>query len=187
APLPRMLGRTDVVDALVAELPRQRLITLVGPGGIGKTTVALAVAHALAASYPDGARFVDLSPLTDPTLVPSALAFLLGQAIHSDAPVPGLVAFLRNKTMLLVLDGCDHVIEAASTLAAQLHKGAPGVHILATSREALAIPGEHVVRLGPLDIPPLSCGMSAAGAVNWPAGPFLGQRDPEKTRRVDPA
>ena len=115
-----MLGRDDIVNSLISQLPQRRFITLVGPGGIGKTTVALAAADRSTASYRDGVRFVDLAPLTDPLLVPSALAFVLGLAIRSDNPIPGLVAFLRDKKMLLVLDSCEHVIDAAASLAEQV-------------------------------------------------------------------
>ena len=120
APPARMLGRDDIVDSLISQLQPRRFITLVGPGGIGKTTVALAAADRSTASYRDGVRFVDLAPLTDPLLVPSALAFVLGLAIRSDNPIPGLVAFLRDKKMLLVLDSCEHVIDAAASLAEQV-------------------------------------------------------------------
>jgi len=150
-------------------LPQRRFITLVGPGGIGKTTVALAVADRSTASYPDGVRFVDLAPLTDPLLVPSALAFVLGSAIRSDSPIPGLVALLRDKKMLLVLDSCEHVIDAAASLAEQVLRGAPGVHILTTSREALRAQGERVQRLGPLGVPAVSAGLTAEEAITYPA------------------
>jgi predicted ATPase/DNA-binding winged helix-turn-helix (wHTH) protein len=167
--LTRMVGRAEVVDALVDQLPRRRFITVVGPGGIGKTTVALAVATGRSASYEDGVRFVDLAPLTDPHLVPSALASVLGAAIRSENPTPGLIAFLRDKQMLLVLDSCEHVVEAAAALAVEVLKGVPGVHILATSREPLAVQGERVHRLSPLAIPPVSAGLSAAEALTFPA------------------
>ena len=164
-----MLGRDDIVNSLISQLPQRRFITLVGPGGIGKTTVALAVADRSTASYPDGVRFVDLAPLTDPLLVPSALAFVLGSAIRSDSPIPGLVALLRDKKMLLVLDSCEHVIDAAASLAEQVLRGAPGVHILTTSREALRAQGERVQRLGPLGVPAVSAGLTAEEAITYPA------------------
>ena len=169
SPPTRMLGRDDIVNSLISQLPQRRFITLVGPGGIGKTTVALAVADRSTASYPDGVRFVDLAPLTDPLLVPSALAFVLGSAIRSDSPIPGLVALLRDKKMLLVLDSCEHVIDAAASLAEQVLRGAPGVHILTTSREALRAQGERVQRLGPLGVPAVSAGLTAEEAITYPA------------------
>ena len=169
APLTRMLGRDDVVSSLLARLPQGRFITLVGPGGIGKTTVALAAVDRLAASYQDGVRFVDLAPLTDPLLVPSAVASTLGLAIRSHAPIPGLVTFLRDKRMLLVLDSCEHVIDMAASLAEEVVQGAPGIHILATSREALRAAGERVHKLGPLGTPEDSTALTAAQALTYPA------------------
>ena len=149
----RMIGREEAVAALVSRLSRQRLVTIVGPGGIGKTTVALAVAERMIASYEDGVWLVDLAPLGDPRLVPSAVATVLGLEIRTEDPLPGLVAGLRDKRMLLLLDNCEHVIDAAASLAAAVLSGAPGVNILATSREPLGVAGEREYRLGPLSSP----------------------------------
>jgi len=167
--LTRTVGRADIVGTLAAQLPERRFITVVGPGGIGKTTVALAVAERRVALYEDGARFVDLAPLADPLLVPSALASVLGAAIRSEKPIPGLVNFLKDKQMLLVLDSCEHVVEPAAALAVEVLKGAPGVHILATSREPLRAEGERVHRLLPLKLPPESVRFTAAEALTFPA------------------
>jgi predicted ATPase/DNA-binding winged helix-turn-helix (wHTH) protein len=167
--LTRMVGRADVVEAIVAQLPKRRFMTVAGPGGIGKTTVALAVADQLSASYRDGVRFIDLAPVTDPRLVPSALASVLGVAIRSDSPIPGLLAFLKDKQMLLVLDSCEHVIEAAAALAEEAFNRAPGVHVLATSREPLRAEGERVQRLLPLEVPPSPSKLTADEAIDFSA------------------
>src|SRR4051795_10200751 len=137
----RMIGRDETVEALVARLSRERLVGIVGPGGIGKTTVALAVAERMIASYEHGVWLVDLAPLGDPRLVPSAVATVLGREIRTDDPLPGLVAGLRDERMLLLLDNCEHVIDAAASLAAAVLRGAPGVGVLANSREPLRVAG----------------------------------------------
>jgi predicted ATPase/DNA-binding winged helix-turn-helix (wHTH) protein len=167
--LTRMVGRADIVGALVAQLPERRFVTIVGPGGIGKTTVGLAVAHELSTFYRDGIHFVDLAPVTDPLLVPSTLANVLGTAIRSEKPIPALVNALKDKQVLLLLDSCEHVIEPAADLAVEVLKGAPGVHILATSREPLRAEGERVQRLAPLGLPPESVRLTAAAALTFPA------------------
>src|SRR5262249_16642771 len=115
----------------------------------------------------------------DRPLVPSALAFVLGLAIRSDNPISGLVAFLRDKKMLLVLDSCEHVIDAAASLAEQVLRGAPGVHMLTTSREALRAQGERVQRLGPLGVPAVSVGLTAAEAMTYPAVQLFVERATE--------
>ena len=118
-----MIGREETVTALVARLSRQRLVTIVGPGGIGKTTVALAVAERMIGAYEHGVWLVDLAPLGDPGLVPSAVATVLGLEIRTEDPLPGLVAALRDNRMLLLLDNCEHVIDAAAGLAAAVLSG----------------------------------------------------------------
>ena len=168
-PLTRMVGRSEIVQRLVTQLPQRRLITIIGPGGIGKTTVALAVAERLIATYDHGVRLVDLAPLGNPELVPSALAAVLGLEVRSGNPLPGVLAFLEDKPMLLVLDNCEHVVEAVAALVAEVLKGAPDTHILATSREPLLVEGEQLHRLSPLSVPAGSAGLTAADALTFPA------------------
>jgi predicted ATPase len=164
-----MVGRSEVVQALVEQLPRQRLVTIVGPGGIGKTTVAVAVADRLLGSFKDGVCFVDLAALSDPLLVPSALAAQLGVAIRSDNPLPSLIAFLKEREFLIVLDSCEQMVEAAAALAEDVVKRAKNVSVLATSREPLRAEGERVHRLPPLTAPPTGAGLTAAEALRFPS------------------
>src|SRR5207237_4041057 len=96
----RMIGREEAVASLVSRLSRERLLTIVGPGGIGKTTVALAVAERMVAAYEHGVWLIDVAPVGDPRLVPSAVATVLGLEVRTDNPLPGLVAGLRHQRML---------------------------------------------------------------------------------------
>ena len=152
-PLTRIVGRDDIIAALAAQLAQSRLLTIVGPGGIGKTTVAVAVVEAVTSAYADGVWFVELAPLPDPELVPSAVSTVLGISQSGPNPVSGLAVWLRDKHALIVLDSCEHVIGAAAALAETVLKTAPGVHILATSREPLRAEGEWLHRLASLEVP----------------------------------
>jgi predicted ATPase/DNA-binding winged helix-turn-helix (wHTH) protein len=168
--LTRPIGRAQIVRTLGAQLPQKRLITLVGPGGVGKSIVGVTVAHGLTSTFAHGIRFIDLAPLSDSTLVPSALASVLGIEVRSDNLIPELVAFLRDKQVLLIFDGCEHVIETAAFLAVAVLKGTPNVHVLATSREPLHVKGEHLCRLPPLEtLPQVPNGFTAADAMISPA------------------
>ena len=169
ARLTRLIGRADAVNAIAGRLKRHRFVTIVGPGGIGKTSVALAVAEQASTSYDDGVYFVDCAPLLGTSLVARKLASTLALEIAEDDPSRGLVAFLRGKRMLIVLDCCERVVEAAAVLVENLLKGAAGVGILATSREPLRAEGESVYRLPPLDVPPGSIQLSAPGALTYSA------------------
>jgi predicted ATPase/DNA-binding winged helix-turn-helix (wHTH) protein len=165
----RIVGRSEVVAALATQLPLRRFITIVGPGGIGKTTVAAAVADRRADAYRDGVWFVDLAPLVDPALVVAKLASQFGLPVSAGNVTADLVAFLRHKQMLLVLDTCEHVVDRAADLAEAIFHGAQGIHILATSREPLRANGERITRLPPLDIPPSAGGLTAAEALRFSA------------------
>jgi predicted ATPase/DNA-binding winged helix-turn-helix (wHTH) protein len=165
----RLIGRDEAVATLVVRLARERLVTIVGAGGIGKTTVALTVAERLIADYDHGVWLVDLAPIDDPRLVPSTIATVLGLTVHSENLLPGLIAALRGRRTLLLLDNCEHVIEAVSGLVAALLGGVPGLNILVTSREPLGVAGEREYRLGPLGGPPALEGLTPADLAVFPA------------------
>jgi len=140
--LTQVVGRDEIILALTTQLARRRFLTIVGPGGIGKTTVAVAVADRARSSYKDGIWLIELASLSDPDLVPSAVGAALGVHPSGGDHARALAAWLRDKTALLVLDNCEHVIGAAASLAETLLKAAPGIGILTTSREPLRAEGE---------------------------------------------
>jgi predicted ATPase/DNA-binding winged helix-turn-helix (wHTH) protein len=165
----RLFGRAEVVETLSTRLAQERLITITGPGGIGKTSVALAVADQVRPGRPGGVCIVDFAPLADSKLVPTALASALGIGVVSENPLPSLVALLRNRDMLIVLDNCEHVLDAAALLAESLLQGSARLRILATSREAMRVPGEIVFRLAPLAMPEVPDNLSAPIAMTYSA------------------
>jgi predicted ATPase/DNA-binding winged helix-turn-helix (wHTH) protein len=176
APLVNIVGRADTIAGLAAQLARRRLLTVVGAGGIGKTTVAIAVAEAVAGSYPDGVWFVALATLPASGLVSSAVGAALGIAATGPDPLPGLAAWLRDKQALLVLDNCEHVVDAAAVLAETILKAAPRVSILATSREPLRAEGESLLRLTPLETPAMRAEITASEALEHAAVQLFAER-----------
>jgi predicted ATPase/DNA-binding winged helix-turn-helix (wHTH) protein len=172
--LTRIIGRHDTVVALAAQLGRRRFLTIVGPGGIGKTTLAVAVA--VRGSYEDGAWLVGFASLADPDLVPGALSAALGIPPSGATPLPGLAAWLRDKHALIVLDSCEHVIGAAAALTETILRSAPRVAILTTSREPLRAEGETVHRLAALEFPSASVGLAADDALRYSAVQLFNER-----------
>ncbi|MBT8765365.1 ATP-binding protein [Metapseudomonas boanensis] len=157
-----IFGRDAVVDELIRKLPTRRLMTLVGAGGMGKTTIALRLAELLLPHYHDGVYLIDLSVLVDPTLVAAKVARTLGLAPLSEHDPCDLGRYLNSRHLLLVLDNCEHLIENCAALIEGLLRNAPRLTILATSREPLLTDGECVQRLDGLTIPPRSLALEAA-------------------------
>ncbi|MCG2666757.1 ATP-binding protein [Bradyrhizobium sp. GCM10023182] len=176
APLAKMIGRDDAVEKIGAELSLHRFVTIVGPGGIGKTSVALAVAHGQYAAFDGQVCFVDFGALTDPQLVPGTIAAALGLTVSSDDPLPGLLQSLSSRPMLLVFDSCEHIIDELAPLAERIVREAPELHILTTSRESFRTEGERVYRLFPLDCPPQRDGLSVADVLAYPASQLFVER-----------
>ena len=183
--LHRMVGRADGRLAVATELAASRFVTIVGSGGVGKTTLAVAVAHDVLDAFAGTILFVDLGMQSAPNMVAGALASMLGLSVQSDDPTPNLLAYLQDKRLLLVFDNCEHLIDTVATLAARIFAAAPQVHILATSREALRVEGEHVHRLEPLAVPPEDPGLPAAVALGFPAAQLFVERAAASGARLD--
>src|SRR5690606_4115260 len=127
------------------------------------------VAHTMLDAFDGAVHYIDLTSITDASLVPATIASVLGVKVQGQDPKPGILAFFGARRALLVLDNCEHLIDETAALAEQLYRSAPQAHLLATSRELLRVEGEHVHILPPLDVPPISDGMTAADAMAFPA------------------
>lgn len=177
AGLASFVGRDEDIARVAALLDRFRLTTLIGPGGAGKTRLAVQSARPLLARFPDGVRLVELAPLGAEGDVPSAVLNALGlreQAPVASDPLDRLTAALRTRTALLVLDNCEHLVDAVAALAERLLGACPGLRILATSREPLGLTGEALWTVRPLALPPPDA--DAAQALSYAAVRLLGDR-----------
>ena len=164
-----MVGRDDVVHQILARLATARLITIVGTGGIGKTTVAQAVGRAAWEDFSGAVYFIDLSVLTSKDQVVAAVASAMGLLLPPRDHEEALFEFLRSRKALLILDSCEHLIEQAAQIADRLCRYASDISLLATSRETLQVAGESVFRLQPLSCPAEQPGQSAEEILSYPA------------------
>src|ERR1700692_2783454 len=163
-----MIGRETVVSEVSDKLRNERFITLLGPGGIGKTTIALAVGRAAAEEFGGEVYLVELECLTDPRHVAGAVATSLGVALKSKDPCLELVNLVRSRKLLIILDSCEHVIEAVAVLSEQLHQETEQIYLLTTSRELLKVRGEHCYRVPRLDYPPEGSEQTANAVLRYP-------------------
>jgi len=176
AQIGRVFGRDDVIAALSAEVTRRRLLSLVGPGGIGKTTVAIAVADRLHASF-DTVAFVELAPIGNGTQLAAAAAAALGLNLRlQEDPVDQIAVSVEKCRTLIVLDNCEHLVDVAAAFVEALLGRAPAVTILATSRERLRAAGEWVHQIFALDAPPKSFILSAEEMRRYPAVEMFEER-----------
>src|SRR6266566_8710097 len=144
------IGRRHERAELRTKLAAARLVSLVGPGGVGKTRLAIRTATDLARGFADGAWLVELADIRDSAMVSNAVMGALDLRNHTALEPRALVLdYLRDKNLLLVVDNCEHLLEAAAVLLSEVIRAAPGVRAITTSREPLSVTGEHVVPVPP--------------------------------------
>jgi predicted ATPase/DNA-binding winged helix-turn-helix (wHTH) protein len=155
APVSELIGREAEIRDVLSLVTAHRLVTLTGAGGIGKTRLGLEIARQLLPTFPDGVFLADLAPVSDGALVPATAAAALNLTLAAAAVSPeGIASAITAKRLLLVLDNCEHLVDASARMAQALLRASPGVSLLVTSREPLRVEGEHVYRVPPLTMPP---------------------------------
>lgn len=167
--LSRLFGREADVQLLVDRISDTQLFTIVGAAGVGKTTLAVEIGHELLPRFKEKVYFVDLAALRDPELVSSAIAAALGILVQADDPMAVVLGHIRQEELLLILDNCEHLIDAVSTNVERIGDAAPKVSILATSREPLRVRDEHVHWLGSLDYPDEPADLPLDALLAYPA------------------
>ncbi|HLZ26980.1 MAG TPA: LuxR C-terminal-related transcriptional regulator [Chloroflexota bacterium] len=175
--LTSFVGREHEIAEVAGQLFSARILTLTGTGGVGKTRLALQVAERCQSAFPDGARFVDLAPIRDETMIAQAIMAALGLRSERDRPaLDGLMLRLRMRHLLIVLDNCEHLLSGCSALAGALLRGCPQLSILATSREPLRTPGETVWVVPALKLPDRSRDVSLDVLASSEAGRLFVER-----------
>lgn len=173
--LTELVGREANVEAVLASLDSHRLVSIVGPGGIGKTSVAIRAAERWPSKAGAQVAFVDLSPLISPDHVLGTMARSLGVAADLPDPIEAITQSLAGRDVLLLIDNCEHVVDSLALPITRLLTGSPGLRILATSRETLRVAGEYVLRLAALAVPDAES-VTLAQALHWPAVELLVER-----------
>lgn len=176
----RIFGRDEVIDAIRRDLSTSRIVSIVGAGGIGKTTVALAVAERLVPDYRDGVWIVDLSPVREPSLLPNTIATTLGLSAHSASMLAALCRYLRDRQTVVVLDSCEHMIAETVACVEAILAVAAEVRIVITTREPLRVAGERVRRMQGLDTPPALVRLGAGEALAYAAIQLFVERAQER-------
>ncbi|MEX0663633.1 MAG: adenylate/guanylate cyclase domain-containing protein [Acidimicrobiia bacterium] len=163
------VGREQELTRVAAELADARVVTLTGVGGVGKTRLALEVAAELVPQFRDGAWLAELAGVRDPEAVPDALVSMFGLQVSGGvSATTTLVEFLRGKELLLVVDNCEHLLRAVAGLVDEVVRGCAGVRVLVTSREGLNVPGERMLGVASLGVPPTRPGSRRSrGATRW--------------------
>lgn len=168
-PRVKLIGREADVQMILQRLREPRLLTIVGTGGVGKTSLVVEVGHRLLAERRQTVRFIDLAQVEDEHLVASALAAALGVPVQAEDPLAVLLAYLKGQALLLLVDNCEHVVDVVSALAERIRDVAPGVGLLATSREPLRARDEEAHWLGPLEFPEQPHGLPVETLLAYPA------------------
>ncbi len=172
-----LIGRQEELQSLCALFDSARLVTLVGPGGVGKTKLALEAARRLLPRFPTGCWLVELGPVSDPALTASAVAGVLKLEEMQGRPlVESLAIALRQRETLLVLDGCEHVAEAAGDMVAALLRACPRLRVLCSSQTPLEVEGEQVRRIAPFELPGAGAVLDAAAALELDAVRLFAER-----------
>ncbi len=164
-----VIGRAAEIHQLAKLLAKTRCLSIVGPGGMGKTTIALALAHHVRSNYGHGVEFVDMSTVGDPAYAPAAIAAGVGARQHSDDALAEIVSVLQERHTLLVVDNCEHLLSSIASIANRLLNALPSLTILTTSREPLSIAYEQVHRLASLSVPQPHQSLTASEANNFGA------------------
>ncbi|MGY3651115.1 DNA-binding winged helix-turn-helix (wHTH) protein [Bradyrhizobium sp. LM4.3] len=176
AQLTKMVGREDVIEKISNGLSLYRFMTVVGPGGIGKTAVAVTVGHRRSQDFGGRVFFVDFGPLRDASHIATTIASALGLTISAEDPTPALLTFLKTGPALLIFDSCEHVLDNLAPLVERIVREAPQLRVLATSRESFRSEGERIFRLFPLDCPPEREGLAVAEVLAYPAAQLFVER-----------
>lgn len=186
-PASSFIGRDVEVGRVVDAVTSNRLVNILGPGGVGKTRLVIAAGHQLAPEFED-TFFADLAPVTDPALTAAAVAATLGtDETPATSATDAIIGILAGRSTLLVLDNCEHIIEEAARLSSELLRSCEGLTIVATSREALGIDGEHIVALAPMPVPPVGWQGPPSDSVPFPSAQLLCDRARAVSREFDPA